>query len=266
MKKLCDLFKNIWNAIVSGFLYIWGKVRPFFNFIAFLLKHLTKFQNISINHIVYGILWLFAAISLTSHDCFGNLFETMISEKDFGLIGKPAIKEILQWFAIITLLLHQAFIYQTLHEMEHNPQKWKDDYKDWFGTKLEWILRFLALALLLCGVGKVKFIKDFIECNIINSFDTQQNLIMMASLILFLVLTIWNFKAGFKCEKWSYWKSDMLALLFWLAITIQANNFVTTFEFLKYLPILLVLIVLIYSEVIFKRLYNYLQTIPNSLS
>lgn len=263
MEKVYDILKPIGKAIWNGFLYTWERIKPFFNFIAFLIRHLFEFQNISINHIAYGILWLFAAIALTSQDCFGNLFEKMVNEEDYGIKGQPVIKEILQWFAVLTLLLHQAFIYQSLHEMEHNPRRWKNNYKGWFGTKIEWLLRFLVLSLLLIGVGKVEIIKTLMK-HIKNDLYPQQNLIMIASFTLFLVLTLWNTVAGFKCKKWDYWWSDFLALIFWLGITINANpGFFPAFD--SFL-IFLVAIVLFYAWVIFKRLYKYLQSIPNSLN
>lgn len=251
--RVCKI--EIRNSISTYF-------KPYTHFLLSIVKGIIHFNTLSINHIMYFLLWLIAALSLVAPDCFGELFDSLIKVDDFGIIGQPFIKNILYIFAVVTLLIHQAFIYQSLHIMEHEKSEFEKKYQDWFGTRIEWLLRASILILLLAGVGKIYGLEELIYevYEGVNDFEPNQNLIISTSTLLFFTLTIWNLIAACKCGAWEYLESDLIALLFWGSIFVIANGFWSGTPHSQILPVLLVGITLYYLRVMYKRVYGYLKS------
>jgi len=170
--------------------------------------------------IIYIILWLFAAVSIfTSYDLL-NLFTRLFPVEEFGTFGKR-LSKLFVGFTSITVA-HQGFLYYYLHDLEAKPEKWKASYPKFYNSSFEKTIRFLAFIFLLMAVDKIPFVKEYINTYCTGNLCTEkQNVLIISSSILFLLLVIYDLVAGVRCKKWAsreylmHIGGDFIALVFW---------------------------------------------------
>jgi hypothetical protein len=209
-----------------------------------------------VQSVTYTILYLLSAGELAFGGNLYNLFRDNLQD-DFGR-QTHAIVVIIYVFALLTVLGHQFFIYHSLHNMDDHPQKWKKDFDNWYGTLHEKIVRIIAFVVLLMGVGKIFFVEWICECYVHRFYNSKQMLIVGSSILLFAVLTYWDYKAARKCKNYKFLLSDALALVFWLTFAIP---YFTDSGHLGILAVLPLLIMLVYCIAIGVRIVNYVGSL-----
>jgi len=195
------------------------------------------------SHKVYWVLFLLSVLSLALGGELFSIFNNLITEEQFK-DARFWIVWILFAFSLITLLFHQAFIYDSLHKMEKFSDQWKNDFPGWFETSFESILRWAAFLMLLASVGKVigmDNICNYLINSKINTTSAQKTLVLGSSLF-FALLTLWNISAGLFSDnhnwRWDYLLSDFFAFAFWTVILLVLLGRIDT---VATIPLLIIL-------------------------
>lgn len=118
-------------------------------------------------------------------------------------------------FAVVTLL-HQGVIYYDMHQLDHAPQLLIAEYREWVNTRLERFLRLGIFIALLFGVGvlgdalfpllqkvhisdspdhltvALKTLRSTIGEFLQPTNESSKTLYVKGSILLFLLLCIWN--------------------------------------------------------------------------
>jgi len=174
------------------------------------IKAWFKSLSDSFHHVIYLILWLFASINLFISGDIDVIFTKMESVPNI-------IISFLIFFAFVTLVVHQFFIYDSFHTMEKNPEKW-NLFTNWYNHPIEITIRIVAFIALIGIVGKIPGFDMLVDLIFIETdITSNQKLIIVGSTILFGLLCFWSL--GGKIidgkVKIRYLMTDLTALIFW---------------------------------------------------
>lgn len=226
---------------------------------------------------VFWIGGLVVTISLVTFIIKGN-FITSDTSIDFILKAIIVI-------AIFTSFIHFLLVYQSIDQMEESPEEFEKNFKGWFGTKPERVLRIFAIILMVSAGGELAYLSLSVNQQFILSVThiEWQNpnksiaTFKIASLefytfsiaLMFVFLFLWDLCSQFKSvdspndfRNKHYIISDLLALIIWVLLSGHLLGYINN----ALASILIAIFLLGYCLIISIRSMNAIRliTISNS--